>query len=114
MTEMVTGWTLVKWQIRIAAGSPLGFSQDNINLMGHSIECRINAENPYRSFGPSSGRIEMLHVPGGLVSSIPRYIRDTHSALLRFYDRRLIVYAKTRDEAIRKMKAAPASLSSRA
>ncbi len=108
VTEMVTWVDLVKWQIRIAAGSPLGFSQDNISLMGHSIECRINAENPYRSFRPSSGRIEMLHVPGGPWVRFDTAIYQGYT-IPPFYDSmigKLIVYAKTRDEAIRKMKAA--------
>ena len=108
VTEMVTWVDLVKWQIRIAAGSPLGFSQEDTSLMGHSIECRINAENPYKSFRPSCGRIEMLHVPGGPWVRFDTAIYQGYT-IPPFYDSmigKLIVYAKTRDEAIRKMKAA--------
>lgn len=108
VTEMVTGIDLVKWQIRVASGMPLDFSQRDIVLQGHAIECRINAENPELNFRPSCGRITLLHIPGG-----PWVRFDT--ALYQdyfvppFYDSmigKLIVYAKTREEAIRKMKAA--------
>ncbi len=108
VTEMVTGVDLVKWQIRIAAGNPLGFSQDEIAPVGHSIECRINAENPKKSFRPSCGRIEMLHVPGGPWVRLDTAIYQGYT-IPPFYDSmigKLIVHAKTRDEAIRKMKAA--------
>src|SRR5699024_7500969 len=105
VTEMVTGLDLVKWQIRIAAGQKLGFSQKDIRLDGHAIECRINAENPEQNFRPSCGRITLLHIPGG-----PWVRFDT--ALYQdyfvppYYDSmigKLIVYAKTREEAIRKL-----------
>lgn len=108
VTEMVTGIDLVKWQIRIAAGTPLGFAQEDIRLEGHAIECRINAENPGHNFRPSCGKISLLHIPGG-----PWVRFDT--ALYQdyyvppFYDSmigKLIVSAKTREEAIRKMQAA--------
>ena len=108
VTEMVTGLDLVKWQIRIAAGQKLGFSQKDIRLDGHAIECRINAENPEQNFRPSCGRITLLHIPGG-----PWVRFDT--ALYQdyfvppYYDSmigKLIVYAKTREEAIRKLQAA--------
>ena len=65
VTEMVTGIDLVKWQIRVAAGQPLGFSQEDIRLEGCAIECRINAENPSQGFRPSCGRVSLLHIPGG-------------------------------------------------
>ena len=108
VTEMVTGYDLVKWQIRIAAGQKLGFSQQDVHLGGHAIECRINAENPELNFRPSCGRITLLHVPGG-----PWVRFDT--ALYQdyfvppYYDSmigKLIVFAKTREEAIRKLQAA--------
>ena len=100
VTEQVTGIDLVKWQIRIAAGVPLDFEQENVIAAGYSIECRINASNV--------GTVEFLHVPGG-----PRVRFD--SALWMgytvppYYDAllgKLIVHAATREEAIRKMKAA--------
>ena len=108
VTEMVTGIDLVKWQIRVAAGSELGFTQEDVRMTGHAIECRINAEDPSHNFRPSSGRINLLHVPGG-----PWVRFDT--ALYQdyfvppFYDSmigKLIVHARTRQEAIRKMQAA--------
>ena len=100
VTEMLTGFDLVKWQIRIAAGIPLNFTQEDIRIQGSAIECRINAA--------SCGRLELLHVPGG-----PSVRFDT--ALLEgmsippYYDPligKLIVYAKTREETLRKMRAA--------
>ena len=108
VTEMVTGIDLVKWQIRVAAGSELGFTQEDVRMTGHAIECRFNAEDPSHNFRPSSGRINLLHVPGG-----PWVRFDT--ALYQdyfvppFYDSmigKLIVHAHTRQEAIRKMQAA--------
>jgi len=108
VTEMVTGIDIVKWQIRIAAGVLLGFMQGDIELKGHAIECRINAENPYQKFKPSCGRIEMLHIPGGPWVRFDTAIYQGYS-IPPFYDSmigKLIVFAITRDEAIRKMKAA--------
>ncbi len=108
VTEMVTWIDLVKWQIRIAAGNPLTFTQKKIACQGHAIECRINAENPYQNFQPSSGKIEMLHIPGGPWVRFDTAVYQGYS-IPPFYDSmigKLIVYAKTRDEAIRKMKAA--------
>ncbi len=108
VTEMVTGIDIVKWQIRIAAGIALPFTQKDIKIAGHAIECRINAENPQTGFTPSCGRVTLLHIPGG-----PWVRFDT--ALYQgyfippFYDSligKLIVFAKTREEAIRKMQAA--------
>ena len=108
VTEMVTNIDIVKWQIRIAAGIPLAFKQEDIHIDSCAIECRINAENPSQNFRPSCGKITLLHVPGG-----PRVRFDT--ALYQdyivppFYDSmigKLIVCAQTRDEAIRKMQAA--------
>jgi len=64
VTEMITGVDLVKEQIRIAAGEPVSYEQKDIEIRGHAIECRINAEDP-RTFMPSPGRIELYHAPGG-------------------------------------------------
>lgn len=108
VTEMVTGIDLVKWQIRIAAGLPLNFSQKDVSPAGSAIECRINAEDPDRNFRPSSGKITLLHIPGGPwvrfdTALFPDYIVPP------FYDSligKLIVHAQTREEAIRKMQAA--------
>lgn len=65
VTEFVSGVDLIKEQIRIAAGLPLSVSQEDISLIGHAIECRINAENPEKNFMPCPGTIEHLHIPGG-------------------------------------------------
>lgn len=108
ITELVTGIDLVKWQIRIAAGQPLTFKQGEITMSGNAIECRINAEDTSRNFAPSCGEVSLLHIPGG-----PWVRFDT--ALYQgyfvppYYDSmigKLIVHAKTREEAIRKMQAA--------
>lgn len=108
VSEMVTGIDIVKWQIRIAAGVPLDFTQNDVTLKGHSIECRINAEDPHQNFRPCCGTISMLHVPGGPWVRFDTAIYQGYS-IPPFYDSmigKLIVHAKTRDEAIRKMKAA--------
>ena len=108
VTEMVTGIDLVKWQIRIAAGMPLNFSQSDIRLEGHAIECRINAENPLADFRPSCGKITLLHIPGGPWVRFDTAIYQDY-VIPPFYDSmigKLIVHAKTREEAIRKMQAA--------
>ena len=108
VTEMVTGIDLVKWQIRIAAGLPLGFGQDEIKPSGCAIECRINAEDPYNNFRPAGGRIETLHIPGGPWVRFDTAIYQGY-AVPPFYDSmigKLIVHAKTRDEAIRKLRSA--------
>ena len=108
ITEMITGVDLVRQQLRIASGLPLDLTQEDVTLTGHAIECRINAENPEQNFRPSCGRITLLHIPGG-----PWVRFDT--ALYQdyfvppYYDSmigKLIVYAKTREEAIRKLQAA--------
>ena len=100
VTEQITGIDLVKWQIRVAAGVPLDFEQDEVVIMGNSIECRINAS--------AVGTVEFLHVPGG-----PRVRFDsalwTGYTVPPYYDSllgKLIVHAATREEAIRKMHAA--------
>ena len=100
VTEMLTGFDLVKWQIRIAAGIPLSFTQKDVKMKGSAIECRINAG--------SCGTLKMLHVPGG-----PSVRFDTclvaGTIVSPYYDSllgKLIVYAKTREETLRKMRAA--------
>lgn len=100
VTEMLTGIDLVKWQIRIAAGIPLDFSQADVRLTGCAIECRVNAR--------SCGTVSLLHVPGG-----PAVRFDTclmaGSQVTPYYDSllgKLIVYAKTREETLRKLRAA--------
>jgi len=108
VTEMVTGIDLVQWQIRIAFGLELPFKQEDIKISGHSIECRINAEDPSKDFRPQCGKIEMLHVPGGPGVRFDSLVFQGYE-IPPFYDSmigKLIVYSKTRGEAIRKMQAA--------
>lgn len=99
VTEMLTGVDLVKWQIRIAAGVPINFTQEEIRMNGSAMECRINAG--------SCGTLRMLHVPGG-----PSVRFDTclieGTVISPYYDAllgKLIVFAKTREETLRKMRA---------
>ena len=108
VTELVTDIDLVKWQIRVAAGLPLEFTQDDAEISGHAIECRINAENPLQDFRPSCGTITMLHVPGGPWVRFDTALYQGYS-IPPFYDSmiaKLIVHAQTREEAMRKMIAA--------
>ena len=99
VTEMLTQTDLVKWQIRVAAGIPLSFTQRDIDMNGSAIECRINALRP--------GRVSFIHVPGGPFVRFDTYLTGG-AEVTRFYDPmvgKMIVYAGTREEAIRKMKA---------
>ena len=108
VTEMVTGIDLVKWQIRIAAGLSLDFSSEEIDVRGHAIECRINAENPKENFRPGCGTISLLHLPGGPWVRFDTAIFQDYT-VPPFYDSligKLIVHAKTREEAVRKMRSA--------
>jgi acetyl-CoA carboxylase biotin carboxylase subunit len=108
VTEMLTGIDLVKAQIRVAAGERLPWKQDDVEFSGHAIECRINAEDPDRSFAPSPGRIEAFVAPGG-----PGVRLDTHACagyrIPSHYDSmigKLIVHADTRAESIQRMRRA--------
>ncbi len=108
VTELVTGIDLVKWQIRTAAGLPLPFRQEDIVFNGCSIECRINAEDPSNQFAPSCGRISLLHIPGGPWVRFDTALYQDY-LVPPYYDSllgKLIVCAQTREEAIRKMRAA--------
>ena len=112
VTEMVTGLDLVQWQIRIAAGAMLTVTQDRVFIHGHAIECRINAENPDENFRPSCGKITAMHVPGGPSVRFDTAIYQDYS-IPPYYDSmigKLIVQARTRDYAIRKMKMALSEL----
>lgn len=112
VTEMVTGLDLVQWQIRIAAGAMLTITQDRVFIHGHAIECRINAENPDENFRPSCGTIKKLHIPGGPSVRFDTAIYQDYS-IPPYYDSmigKLIVQARTRDYAIRKMKMALSEL----
>lgn len=106
VTEFVTGYDLIKIQIKLAEGENLNISQDKINLNGHSIELRINAEDPRKGFMPSPGKIEKLHFPGGPGVRIDSYIYQGYQ-IPRFYDSliaKLIVYGKDREEGISRVK----------
>ena len=108
VTELVSGIDLVKWQIRVAAGIQLPFQQKDIPMNGHAIECRINAEDPLRDFAPSGGKIDILHIPGGPWVRFDTALYQGYRLPLH-YDSlvaKLIVFAPTRSEAIRKMQAA--------
>ena len=107
VTEMVTGIDLVKEQLRIASGEVMGLTQDMIEIKGHAIECRINAENP-KTLLPSPGQITMFHPPGG-----PGVRFDSHLysgyRVPHYYDSliaKLICYGDSRDNALKKMEIA--------
>jgi len=105
VTELVTGIDLVKLQLRIAAGEPLPFTQDDIQIRGHAIECRINAEDP-KTFMPSPGPVKLWHAPGGPGIRVDSHIY-TGYAVPPFYDSliaKVIAHGEDRDTAIARMK----------
>jgi acetyl-CoA carboxylase, biotin carboxylase subunit len=105
ITEMVTSIDIVKEQIKIANGERLEFSQEDIKIKGHAIECRINAENPSKGFIPSPGRIEFLNLPGGNGIRVDTAV-FTGYTIPPTYDSmiaKLIAYGNNREEAINKM-----------
>ncbi len=107
VTEMITGIDLIFEQIRVAAGAPLTLKQEDIEFRGHSIECRINAENPV-SFRPSPGKILHYHAPGGLGVRIDSAVYQGYT-IPPYYDSlvgKLIVHGKTRPEALMRLKRA--------
>jgi acetyl-CoA carboxylase biotin carboxylase subunit len=107
VTEMLTGLDLVQEQIRIAAGASLNKQQSDIGFAGHAIECRINAENP-TTFVPCPGRIDAVHVPGGLGVRIDSAIYAGYT-IPPYYDSligKLIVFGKTRNECLMRLKRA--------
>ncbi len=108
ITEMITGLDLIKEQIKIAAGQKLSFTQSDINITGHAIECRINAENPEKNFRPSPGKIKNIHFPGGNGVRIDSHIYNNY-VVPPNYDSmlvKLIVHGKNREEAISKLRSA--------
>ncbi len=108
ITEMITGIDLIKEQIKIAAGEELQYTQSDIKLNGHAIECRINAENPEKNFMPSPGKIDTLIVPGGYNVRVDSAVYSGY-VIPPNYDSmiaKLIAYGKTREEAIARMKRA--------
>ena len=107
VTEMVTGIDLIQEQIRIACGLPLSFSQKDIVINSHAIECRINAEDPIK-MRPSPGKITGLHIPGGFGVRVDSFVYDQYK-VQPYYDSliaKLVVHAPTRQAAIVKMRQA--------
>ncbi|CAH0203064.1 acetyl-CoA carboxylase biotin carboxylase subunit [Roseomonas sp. CECT 9278] len=107
VTEMVCGIDLVKEQIRIAAGEPLGYTQKDIAFSGHAIECRITAEDP-ETFAPSPGRVNTYHAPGGLGVRVDSALYSGYT-VPPHYDSlvaKLVVHAPSRREAIGRMRRA--------
>ena len=104
VTEMVTGVDIVREQIRSAAGLPLRYRQEDIKISGHSIECRINAEDPLK-FTPCPGKITAYHPPGGLGVRVDSFVYEQYT-VVPHYDSmiaKLIVHAETREDAIKRM-----------
>ncbi len=102
VTEQVTGIDLIQTQIHVAAGDSLPFSQDQVQLKGASIECRVNAEDPTRGFQPCPGLIKRLFVPGGLGVRFDSHVQAGY-VVPPYYDSmigKLIVHKPTRDQAI--------------
>jgi acetyl-CoA carboxylase biotin carboxylase subunit len=108
VTEMVTGVDLIRQMIRAAAGLPIEFTQEDIQLVGHAIECRINAEDPAKNFRPFAGTVGALNVPGGIGVRVDSHIYQgyqippTYDSLLG----KLIVHAPTREKAMDRMRRA--------
>lgn len=108
VTEWITGIDLIKEQIRIAAGKKLSYTQEQVQVSGHSIEVRINAEKPEENFRPCPGTVTGLHLPGGKGVRIDSAIYSGYT-IPPYYDSmiaKISVWARTRDEAIRKMESA--------
>jgi len=107
VTEWITGVDLIEWQIRVACGEPLAFSQKDIKMKGHAIECRINAEHPFK-FTPSPGTITLYHAPGGRSVRMDSAIYSGYT-IPPFYDSmigKVITHARDRQKCIRRMQRA--------
>jgi len=107
ISEMVTGIDIVREQIRIAAGAPLGYRQEDIKISGHAIECRINAENP-ETFAPSPGVIQRYHAPGGMGVRVDSALYQGYT-VPPHYDSlvaKLIVHGGTRNECLMRLRRA--------
>ncbi len=105
VTEMITGVDLIKDQLRIAAGQPLSFKQEDIKIRGHAVECRINAEDPER-FLPCPGKIERFHAPGGMGVRWESHIYSGYTVPAHYDSMigKLITYGENRDVAIARMR----------
>lgn len=111
VTELITGIDIVKEQLLIAAGRPLSFKQEDIQLRGHAMECRINAEHP-RTFTPSPGRVDTWHAPGGPGIRVDSHIYTGYT-VPPYYDSmigKLIAWGDTRETAMARMSGALAEL----
>ncbi len=108
VTEMVTGTDLIIEQIRIAAGEPLSFGQDDIVFRGHAIECRINAESPGQDFMPSPGKVEHIHLPAGNGVRVDTALYEGYTIPSQYDSMiaKVIVHAPDREAALKKMLAA--------
>ena len=105
VTELITGIDLVEWQLRIASGEELVYKQEDVKVNGWAIECRINAENPYKNFMPSAGKVDTYLTPGGNGVRIDSAMYAGYT-IPPYYDSmvaKLIVHADTREQAIAKM-----------
>ena len=107
VTEMITGVDIVKTQIMVAAGEKLPFTQRQIEIRGHAIECRVNAEDPYK-FTPSPGRITMWHVPGGPGVRVDSHVYNNYFEPPNYDSMigKIIVQGDTRDQALARMRTA--------
>lgn len=105
VTEMITGVDLIKEQLRVAAGQPLSFKQEDIKIRGHAVECRINAEDPER-FLPCPGKIERFHAPGGMGVRWESHIYSGYTVPAHYDSMigKLITYGENRDVAIARMR----------
>ncbi len=107
VTEWITGVDLIEWQFRVAAGEKLAFKQENIKIKGHAIECRINAEHPFK-FTPSPGTVELYHAPGGRSVRVDSQLYTGYK-IPPYYDSmigKVITHARDRQKCIRRMQRA--------
>lgn len=108
VSELVTGFDLMKWMIRVAAGDEFDFTQSDVKVTGHAIECRINAENPERDFMPCPGRVFYYHAPGGPGIRVDTHIYSEY-LVPPYYDSllaKIIAHGKDREEAVARMRRA--------
>ncbi len=108
ITEMITGIDLIKLQILIASGEKISYAQEDIQFNGHAIECRINAEDPLENFKPCPGKLDSIHVPGGLGIRFDSFVYGGYT-IPPIYDSmigKLICWGKDRNECINRMKRA--------
>jgi len=108
VTEMVTGVDLMKWMLRVAAGESFDFTQEDVQVRGHAIECRINAENPERDFMPCPGRVFYYHAPGGPGIRVDTHVYSDY-LVPPHYDSllaKIIAHGKDREEAVARMRRA--------